>query len=311
MRPITVLLLTTSRPPRRTIASHHEAIGQVTEAQPARTSEHIQRGAPMNTIDTVVTPDSPVPTPGGRAAAEPAPTHEMTRTSGLRPRPGVHRLGIMAVIALVAAALGTRLATATPLPPIDATNDHVHCSSMIAGIQISPPFGAASPAVTKFAIRGTLLGCLDTDNPSVTVLSGKVAGTLTTTAPISVDALTGQTTPVTGTIMITWKTPVASPKLVSPTTTLSPTALDTKSTLNPNTEGLPVFGDSSGDTFIAFTIGSPDAITSIGSFTGGDRGISSTIIAVTSPSLEALGVELESTGKLPSLQLGIGAAQLG
>jgi len=104
---------------------------------------------------------------------------------------------------------------------------------------------------------------------------------------------------------------VASPKLISPTTTLSPTALDTKSTLNPNTEGLPVFGDSSGDTFIAFTIGSPDAITSIGSFTGGDRGITSTIIAVTSPSLEALGVELESTGKLPSLQLGIGAAQLG
>jgi hypothetical protein len=223
----------------------------------------------------------------------------------------MHRPGIIAVIALVAIALGTRLATATPLPPIDATNDHVHCSSMIAGIQISPPFGAASPAVTKFAIRGTLLGCTDTDNPAVTLLSGKVAGILTSTSPISVDALTGQTTPVTGTITITWKTAGASPKLVSSTTTLSPTTLDTTGTLNPNEEGLPVFGGSSNDAFIAFTIGSPDAITSIGSFTGGDTGISSTIIAVTSPSLEALAVELESTKKLPSLPIGIGAAQLG
>jgi hypothetical protein len=100
-----------------------------------------------------------------------------------------------------------------------------------------------------------------------------------------------------------------APRLNQPA--LPSTELDTKSTLNPTAEGLPVFGGSSTDAFIAFTIGSPAAITSIGSFTGGDTRISSTIIAVTSPSREALGVELESTKKLPSLQLGIGAAQLG
>jgi len=60
-----------------------------------------------------------------------------------------------------------------------------------------------------------------------------------------------------------------------------------------------------------FTIGSPDPITSSGSFTGGDAGSSSTIIGVTSLSREALGVELETTKAVPSLKLGIGAAQLG
>jgi hypothetical protein len=221
------------------------------------------------------------------------------------------RLGIIAAIALAAAVLETRPATATPPPPIDAANDHVHCSSMIGGIQFSPPFGAASPAVTKFTIRGTLSGCQDTDNSDVTLLSGTVAGTLTTTSAITVDALVGQTTPVTGTIKITWNTAGSSPKLVSRTTTLSPTALDTNSTLNPSSEGLPVFGDSPTDAFLVFTIGSPNPITSTGSFTGGDAGISSTIIAVTSLSGGAIGVEFESTKKLPSLKLGIGAAQLG
>lgn len=42
----------TMRPTRGTIASDHEAIRPGTAAQPDRTSEHIQGGAPMNTIDT-------------------------------------------------------------------------------------------------------------------------------------------------------------------------------------------------------------------------------------------------------------------
>jgi len=218
--------------------------------------------------------------------------------------------GIMAAV-LAVATLVARSATAAPLPPIDAANDHVHCSSMNGAIQISPPFGADSPAVTKFAIRGTLLGCTDTDNPAVTLLSGTVSGTLTTTSAIAVDALVGETTPVTGKIKITWRTPLASPKLVVPTTTLTPTALDTKSFLSPASEGLPVFEDGPSDVFIALTIGAPQAIAASGSFTGGDAGIGSTIIAVTSLSDEALGVELETTGKIPSLKLGIGAAQLG
>jgi hypothetical protein len=61
---------TTMRPARRTIASHHEAIRQVPAAQPARTFEHIQRGAPMK----LVTPA------GGRLSAEAPPHAEGSRS---------------------------------------------------------------------------------------------------------------------------------------------------------------------------------------------------------------------------------------
>jgi hypothetical protein len=92
---------------------------------------------------------------------------------------------------------------------------------------------------------------------------------------------------------------------------LSPTALDSNHVLDPQSEGLPVFGSNQGDDFIAFTIGSPDTIASTGSFTGGEGGISSTIIAVTSQSVQATKAAAKNTGKIGSLKLGIGAAQLG
>ena len=221
------------------------------------------------------------------------------------------RAGIVVAAALAATALGIRPATAAP-PPIDAASDHVHCSSIIGTIQISPPFTGSSSTVTKFTIRETLLGCVDTDNSSVELMSGTATGTLKTSAPVSLsDLVFGSATPVTGTIKIAWKTVSGAAKLVSPTTTLTVTSLDGGQALSPESEGLPVFGNTLGDVFLALTIGSPDIIGSTGSFTGGDGGINSTIIGVMSQSIEALEIEAVTTGKIGGAKIGIGAAQLG
>jgi len=98
-------------------------------------------------------------------------------------------------------------------PPQDTSHYTIACDTLLKGtIGFKPSLtlagtGAPSDVAT---IKGTLTGCTATPdgaNPAITVTSGSVKGTLTTTSANSnsCTALLGATT-ATGTITITWKT---------------------------------------------------------------------------------------------------------
>lgn len=150
-------------------------------------------------------------------------------------------IAVLGTAALIGPSLFIGSARAST-PPQDTSHYTVSCDTFLkATVGFKPSLtlagtGAPSDIAT---IKGTLSGCVatpDGSNPAITVTSGSVKGTLTTTSANSNSCLSllGAST-ASGTITITWKT---SLPMVSKTTVITVGSGDvTGGTLAP-------FGDS-------------------------------------------------------------------
>jgi hypothetical protein len=192
-------------------------------------------------------------------------------------------------------------------PVANVANDHVHCATSYGSIGIAPALTASTNGTGVYKIKGTLAGCVDSDNPAVQLATSTFSGTLT--GPESLGALAGAT-PVTGTIKISWKTTKTSDKLSSSSTTLTPNGFMAGTPLSPNAEGQPVF--QAGDVYATFIIGTGGANTasSTGAFSGGDSGHGTTLINVTSQD-EGGALAGQLTTGIKAVTLGLGAADFG
>jgi hypothetical protein len=183
-----------------------------------------------------------------------------------------YRMIALRCAALLTGGLVAGLAQAAPLK-VDVGNDSITCSTVVgATVSISPPLsfaGAANRATIR--VKGKLAGCVDTTNPSVLIASGSFSGTLTGETN-NCSALSG-TQPVHGTIVYSWKADPTTPLLQ--TSSVQTVNGITGQLFHPSPSD-PAFA---GAAYGSFALGTASVT---GAFTGGDGGVTSTSIAVTS-----------------------------
>ena len=202
--------------------------------------------------------------------------------------------------ALLAGSLFVGAGAHAAAPAVDASQYTVACDTITGGsVGFKPALvlGGSTPSVAS--IKGTLSGCTATPNdgnPAVTVTSGSVKGSLSTSTNDCLSLLGPSTS--TGTITITWKT---TPALVSKTTTITVHSGNVSGgTANPFTD-LATYG--------LFGI---TGTTQSGSFGGGDSGASSFTNALTVQGVGALTPQCTPPSKgLKAITLGSGEVSLG
>ena len=184
-------------------------------------------------------------------------------------------------------------------PPQDTSHYTVVCDTFSkASVGFKPSLtlagtGAPSDVAT---IKGTLTGCVatpDGTNPAITVISGGVKGTLTTTQANSNSCLSllGPLPNTTGTITITWKTDLP---MVSKTTVITVGSGDlTGGQLSP-------FGDAA--SFGEFSLA---GTTQTGAFGGpSGTGAASFTKALTTGGVTGLAATCATTAGLKAVTLG-------
>ena len=114
------------------------------------------------------------------------------------------------------------VAPAAKAQTYDTSAATVTCDTFIGTVKIKPPLGAI-PAATTLKVKGTLSGCFASGatpaSPSLSVLSGKVSGTLSNPSG-SCLALAGSN-PFSGNLVVKWKV-ASGQKLDASSTTLTP-----------------------------------------------------------------------------------------
>ena len=189
---------------------------------------------------------------------------------------------------------------------VDVSGDHVVCNTVYGTIGISPALVAGGTTPTKITLKGTIDGCVDTDNAAIHIAASKFSGKLGGQN----NDLTGLAgaAQVTGTIVIKWKTQKDT------------ALLQTSTTITPNSTcgGLVPISELPGaPSHASFHIGGPSACplggttaapSATGAFVGGaDAGASSTTDALSSQDLAPL---LGATS-IKAINIGVGVITVG
>jgi hypothetical protein len=213
-------------------------------------------------------------------------------------------------VAALAVAITTSSVNAASPPPIDASNDHITCTTLYGSNKMVPALDLVGGQPMTSTISAKLDGCVDTDNASVKIAASSMKGTINF-ANNFITALAG-IQPVTGNLTISWKTASGAAKLTNATTTINFTQL--------NGTSLPVGGNFT-DTYATLQVGNnaahgPTAAPTVtGAFAGTDGGATTTLDAFGSLSVGAISgptyIGNPKGLKLASLPLAIGQLHVG
>jgi hypothetical protein len=186
-------------------------------------------------------------------------------------------------VAAMAVAITTSSVNAASPPPVDASHDHITCTTVYGSSKMFPALDlvGGQPTTSTFSLK--LDGCTDTDNPAVKIAGSSMKGTIGFSDNF-ITALQGIKT-VTASFTISWKVASGAPKLTSPTTTLTFTQLNGTSL---------ALGGNFTDQYANLKVGNDlahgptVAPTVTGSFAGTDSGATTTLDALGSLSVAAL-----------------------
>lgn len=196
---------------------------------------------------------------------------------------------------LVVLALAPARSWGAPIK-VDVGPDSIQCNSVILGsIAFKPDYVSGGSATeTTVKVKGSLAGCTVSGPNPATILSGTFKGTLagTTNNAFLVFLFTE---PLTGEIAVTWKADKSTP------------LLESKSTLTIATSTGSLRSESGVGNYQQLSFNTT-AVT--GAFTGGDGGISSSNLFVSSEDANAINAE-NASGGIKLLHFGIGTLHLG
>jgi hypothetical protein len=220
--------------------------------------------------------------------------------------------GVSTVLASLAVLLAAASARATD-PPVDATSCRIDCGSFYGTIGFSPGEVAGGTRPAGITVKGAVGACtVRSGCPGVTVVSGKVDGTLHSTGfggwqTNDCATLDGETAalPLTGALTIKWKTSADSAPLLNAISTYTPGAiqggllrLDIDSVSAPQVTLTSDVGDT------------PSGVT--GSFQGGDNGLGSHLFLMVNEDLNGvIGPACSGSPGLKLLHIGLGHLRLG
>ncbi|HEY1739517.1 MAG TPA: hypothetical protein VGI86_12440 [Acidimicrobiia bacterium] len=231
--------------------------------------------------------------------------------------------GAVLVFAAGIAFVGSTSAGAKAPPPVNVGNDHITCTTFYGTLKFNPAIMVVGSGPTTATVKATLDGCSDTDrgaydassNPGgVSIASSKLSGTIAYSSNGSGALLGAQS--VTGAFTITWKVASATPKLVSTTTTLNFSGIDS------SIVGLTLSGGPTGsahnfsDSYGLFTMGADAAHGATGTpsvtgdFAGSDSGHTSTFDGISSGSVAALSGPSGIGAKTGIKQVSLGVGQI-
>ena len=182
-------------------------------------------------------------------------------------------IGGLAVVAL-AGVISTSGVNAAAPPPINANNDHIKCTAVYGTTKFSVPLDLVGGQATDVAVKASVDGCTDLDNPNVKIKKSTLTGTIHFTDNF-VTALQGIHS-VTGSFSIKWVTASGAAKLV-PTAPSTSNAISTINFSQINGSSLGVGGNFT-DQYASLKFGNdaahgPTAAPSVsGAFTGGNGG---------------------------------------
>jgi len=146
-------------------------------------------------------------------------------------------------------------------------NHSITCNTVIATVSNSPPLVIGGTATSvKMTVKGSVAGCMVTGQPAVTILSGKLQGTVGSTSNECITLAQ----PLTGSITIKWKADKATP------------ILQTSSTFAITDVTFGGFAAPWGVSYGEFSLGTSGVT---GAFTGGDAGATSSNVSLASQDL--------------------------
>lgn len=215
------------------------------------------------------------------------------------------RLAVAAGLCVITTSVGfafTGNSQAVPPPPTAVGNHHVTCDTFVGAGKFSVPIDLVGGVPTTLTIKGTLDGCVDTDDAAVKLAPSKIAIVVNYSDNFATALATPQT--VTATANISWKFDKTSVKTDLKTTQITWTQ-----------QPAPITNVTIPNLIGSYTVSQIPAgnmaIASGQAFTGGDAGVLSTSSQLLGQTTAALSGQLFDQGVVKGVAIGAGDFTIG
>lgn len=185
-------------------------------------------------------------------------------------------------------------------PKVDVSSHAITCSTVTGTAKLSPALDDVGLSPLTIKLKGNLAGCVDTTDGAVLIDSATFSGVITDPTNFCPDLITTFQPPATasGTIIYKWKANRTTPTLQTQSTQV----IDTR-TGDLFSPGGP-FGPA---TYVQLAFGT---VSVSGAFTGGDGGITSSTVFLTSQDWAGIQSLCATATGVKTFDLGLGAVTL-